>query len=48
MRSRYRVHENDQAHFVTSTIVAWLPIFTNARRCDLLVESLAYCRAHKD
>ena len=47
MRSRYHVHEHDRAYFVTSTTVAWLPIFTTAARCDLIVESLAYCRIHK-
>jgi REP element-mobilizing transposase RayT len=48
MRSRYRVHEKVQAHFVTSTTVAWLPIFTIASRCDVLVQSLEYCRAEKN
>lgn len=48
MRSRYRVHNTDQAHFVTSTVVGWLPIFTTAARCDLLVQSLEYCRAQKE
>lgn len=47
MRSRYGVHEHDRAYFVTSTIVAWLPIFTTAARCNLVVDSLAYCRANK-
>ena len=47
MRSRYRIHETHVAHFVTGTIVAWLPVFTTAARCDILVESLAYCREHK-
>src|SRR6267378_1034391 len=47
MRSRYRVHEQDRAHFVTSTVVAWLPVFTTAARCDVLVQSFEYCRAHK-
>lgn len=48
MRSRYRVNATEQAHFVTSTTVGWLPIFTTARRCDLIVESLDYCRTHKE
>jgi putative transposase len=48
MRSRYRVYEKEQAHFVTSTAVAWLPIFTTASRCDVLVQSLEYCRAKKN
>jgi REP element-mobilizing transposase RayT len=47
MRSRYRVLEPHAPHFVTSTVVAWLPIFTTAARCDVLVESLKYCREHK-
>ena len=47
MRTRYRVNEQDQAHFVTSTVVAWLPLFTMAARCDILVDSLAYCRSKK-
>jgi putative transposase len=47
MRTSYRVHEDHLAHFVTATIVAWLPVFTTAARCDILVESLKYCRAHK-
>src|SRR5205085_9091675 len=28
MRSRYRINEPDAAHFITSTIVEWLPVFT--------------------
>jgi REP element-mobilizing transposase RayT len=48
MRSRYRVKDKEQAHFVTSTTVAWLPICTAARRCDVVVDSLEYCRARKE
>ncbi len=47
MRSRYRINEPGQAHFVTGTVVNWLPLFTTAARCDILVESLAYCRQSK-
>jgi putative transposase len=28
--------------------VAWLPIFTTAARCDILVHSFEYCREHKE
>ncbi|MEZ0258126.1 MAG: transposase [Chthoniobacter sp.] len=48
MRSRYRIHEQDRAHFITSTIVEWLPVFTSAACCEILVQSLEYCRAHKE
>ena len=47
MRTRYQVREPHAAHFITSSIVEWLPVFTSARCCDLLLESFAYCRAHK-
>ena len=47
MRSRDRMHEPHAAHFVTSTIVAWLPVFTTAARCDLPVQSRLHCREHK-
>jgi len=47
MRTRYKVNEPHQTHFITSTIVAWLPVFTTCVYCDILVRSLAYCRAHK-
>ena len=47
MRSRYLVHEPGKAHFVTSTIVEWLPVFTTAACCDIPVRSLEHCRQHK-
>ncbi|MBA3963397.1 MAG: transposase [Chthoniobacterales bacterium] len=47
MRSRYLVLDPHRAHFVTGTIVAWLPVFTTAARCDLFAQALEYCRAHK-
>jgi len=47
MRSRYRVNDPGQAHFVTATTVEWLPVFTSAACCDILVASLEHCRQHK-
>ena len=47
MRSRYRVHEPERAHFVTSTIAGWLPVFTSPACCEILAGSFAYCREHK-
>ena len=48
MRSRYHVGHQGQAHFVTSTIIEWLPVFTNAACCDILVHALRYCQEHKE
>ena len=47
MRSRYRIYESHAPHFVTGTIVGWLPIFTTTARCDILVQAMEYCRTHK-
>jgi len=47
MRSRYRINEPERAHFITSTIVEWLPVFSTAACCDILVQSLAFCRERK-
>ena len=47
MRSRYRVNESERTHFVTSTIVAWLPVFTSPACCQILVDAFIYAREHK-
>lgn len=47
MRTRYRINEQNHAHFVTSTIVEWLPVFTLSACCDLLIRSFEHCREHK-
>ena len=48
MRSRYRIGNPQQAHFITSTVVEWLPVFTTSACCEILVQSLAHCQAHKN
>ena len=47
MRSRYRVRESERAHFVTSTIVDWLPVLQTEACCDILAGSLDFCRREK-
>jgi REP element-mobilizing transposase RayT len=47
MRTRHHAREPERAYFVTSTVVQWLPVFTTAARCEILVTALEYCRAHK-
>jgi putative transposase len=47
MRSRYRVHHPDRAHFVTCTIIEWLPVFASQACCDIVVKSLQHCRERK-
>jgi REP element-mobilizing transposase RayT len=47
MRSRYRTNNDNAAHFITSTIIEWLPVFTTAACCDIIVKPFEFCRAHK-
>jgi len=47
MRSRYRINDETTSHFITSTIVEWLPVFTTAACCNIVVHSLEYCRQKK-
>jgi putative transposase len=47
MRSRYKIAELNSPHFITSTIVGWLPVFTRARYLDIITASLTFCRQQK-
>jgi REP element-mobilizing transposase RayT len=47
MRSRYGIRESEAAHFVTATIVEWLPVLSSDGCCQVIVRSLLHCREHK-
>jgi REP element-mobilizing transposase RayT len=47
MRSRYKIAELASPHFITCTIVAWLPVFTRPRYLDIVTASLTFCRQQK-
>src|SRR4030066_1014478 len=47
MRSRYKISELEAPHFITCTIVGWLPVFTRAKYLDIITASLAFCRQQK-
>ena len=48
MRTRYRIREPYAAHFITGTIVQWLPVFATSACADILVQSLLHCREHRE
>jgi len=41
-RSRYKIYEPTHPHFVTCTILHWLPIFTNKKSVDIVIDSLKF------
>jgi len=49
MRTRYKIHNKGPEHpyFVTSTIIAWIPVFTHKEHFEILAGSLQYCREEK-
>ena len=44
---RYRVFDKDYPYFVTASIVKWLPVFVSQQPCQVITDSLSYCRDHK-
>jgi putative transposase len=45
-RSRYKILEPDQPHFVTCTVLEWLPLFTRPETVDILLDSLRYLQSN--
>ncbi len=41
-RSRYKIYEPTHPHFVTCTILNWLPIFTRKESTQIILDSLEY------
>jgi len=41
-RSRYKIYEPTAPHFITCTILHWIPIFTRTQTTDIVFESLKY------
>ena len=45
-RSRYHVI-NEAPHFLTCTILEWLPVFTDSRIVDMVLDSLRYLQSQQ-
>ena len=41
-RSRYKVYEPTHPHFITCTVLHWIPLFTRQESVDILFESFGY------
>ncbi len=46
MRSRYK-HLDDRVHFVTSTIVDWIPVFTSKKYFTILIDTVKHLQKEK-
>ena len=47
-RSRYKICDTSMPHFLTMTIVDWLPIFANPDVAEIVIESLHYIQKKKN
>jgi len=41
-RSRYKIYEPTHPHFITLTVLHWIPLFTNKDSVNILLDSLKY------
>jgi len=47
-RSRYKIYEPTHPHFVTCTVLHWLPLFTNRDSVQIILDSLTYLQKSDD
>jgi putative transposase len=47
VRSRYKIINEGQLYFITSTIIQWIPVFNDEKYFDIIIESLQFCRKEK-
>ena len=41
-RSRYKIYEPSAIHFLTSTIINWIPVFTRQETTQIIFDSFSY------
>ena len=46
-RTRYRIFDNHYPHFLTCTIVGWLPVFNRPELVDIVLNSWKYLVDHR-
>ena len=44
----YKIRDQSATHFLTFTIMGWIDIFSRQRYRDLMIDSLQFCRKHKN
>jgi len=46
-RSRYKIYHDDQPHFLTMTVVEWLPLFKDREIAAILLKSLEFLQKER-
>lgn len=47
MQKGFGVREPEYPHFITFAVVDWLPVFIDSKPCDIIIDSLKFCRERK-
>ncbi len=47
-RSRYKIYELQKPHFLTCTIINWIPIFTRKDTVKIIIDSLSYLQQERN
>jgi len=47
-RTRYKIYNEQQPHFLTMTIVEWMPLFINPQIVSLLLQSLRFVQRERE
>jgi putative transposase len=47
-RTRYKIHENQAPHFLTCTVINWLPLFTRQETVQIILDALVWRQHHKN
>ena len=47
-RNRYKITEPNSPHFLTNTIVNWIPIFTRLGSVQIILDSFSYIQNNQD
>ena len=47
-RSRYKIHEPTHPHFITCTVLHWIPLFTRQESVQILLDSLKHLQKSDD
>jgi putative transposase len=45
-RTRYKIYDNAYPHFLTCSIVDWLPVFTRAEAVQIVLDSWTFLQQH--
>ena len=46
-RSRYQIYDNQAPHFLTCTVLNWIPLFTRPQTVNIILEALNYRQQEK-